>query len=290
LRFDFQDYYLERGTEYQLAPRLGIAYQATNSLRLRMSLGRFYQPEGIQELQVLDGIERYFKPQRSDQAIAGLEWSHNQWQLVLDAWYKDYEDPKGRFENIFNPFVLLPEMESDRLGLLPGDARAYGVDLDFRYELGPSVTAQLRYSYMEAEDKLDGRWIDRRWSQEHTVNSSLVWQREDFSLGLALLWHSGWRSTLLPGFIPEDTTIDPFDYLNNTELRDHFSIDVSARYGWTFPRARLEIYADISNITDRSNEAGVDFDEEEVDGGFLLEPDRETLLDTVVSLGVTLSF
>ena len=80
------------------------------------------------------------------------------------------------------------------------------------------------------------------------------------------------------------------DYLNNRELREHFSIDISARYAWDLPRARLEIYADISNITDRSNQAGVDFDEEEVDGGYVLEPDRETLLDLVPSVGITLSF
>ena len=31
-------------------------------------------------------------------------------------------------------------------------------------------------------------------------------------------------------------------------------------------------------------------DEEEVDGGWVLEPDRETLLDLVPSVGITLSF
>ncbi len=290
LRWDWQDYYLDSGTNHQLAPRIGLAFDASDELRLRLSLGRFYQAEGIQELQVLDGIEQFYRPQRSDQVVAGMELSRGDWDLVLEAYYKDYEDPKGRFENVFNPFVLLPEMESDRLGLLPEEARAYGVDIDLQHAFTATLSGQLRYSYMKAEDKLEDTWVDRRWAQEHTVNASLLWQEDNFSIAIAALWHSGWRSSRLPAFIPEDDPIDIVDYLNNTELRDHVSIDISARYRWDFRRARVEVFADISNITDRSNQAGIDYDEEEVDGGYTLEPDQETLLDLVPSVGITLSF
>lgn len=290
LRWDWQDYYLQNDTDHQIAPRLGVVFNASESMLLRLSVGRFYQPEGIQELQVLDGIQRFYQPQRSDQFLFGVEWRASHWQLVLETYYKRYANPKGRFENAFNPFVLLPEMESDRLGLLPEKAASRGIDLDLGYQWSPSLSAQLRYSYMTAQDKLEGRWVDRRWSQSHTVNAGLQWQSGGFSLGLALLWHSGWRSTALPGFIAEDDPIDILDYLNNTELREHFSLDISARYTWNFPQARLELYADISNLTNRSNVAGIDFDEEEVEGGFTLEPDRETLLGRVPSIGFTLSF
>lgn len=290
LRWDWQDYYLERGADHQLSPRLGVVYRVSDKLRWRLSAGRFYQPEGIQELQVLDGLTRFFRPQRSDQVVAGLEWGDARRQLVFEAWLKSYDNTKGRFENIFNPFVLLPEMESDRLQLTPDRARARGVDLEFRQEITQALVGQLRYSYLTAEDRLEKRWTERRWSQEHTVNTSLVWQRENFSLAAAALWHSGWRSTRLPGYVPADVEIDPLDFLNNTELREYFSIDLSARYRWTFPRCRIEVYADISNLTDRSNQAGIDYDEEEVAGGFLLAPDRESLLDRVTSVGITLSF
>ena len=290
LRWDWQDYYLESGPDHQLAPRIGIARDLDDRTRLRLSIGRFYQPEGIQELQVLDGIERFYEPQRSNQAVFGLEHGGNRWRLVLEAYYKDYQNPKGRFENVFNPFVLLPEMESDRLGLLPKEATAYGADLDFEFELSPGLTTQFRYSFMQAEDRLEGRRVDRRWSQQHTVNAGITWQRDAFSLSAALLWHSGWRSTLLPGFVPEDEPLDILAYLNNVELREHFAIDISARYRWQFPRAKVEIFADIGNVTDRLNEAGIDFDEEEVEGGYLLEPDQETLLGRIPSIGIIVSF
>jgi outer membrane receptor protein involved in Fe transport len=290
IRWDWQDYYVERGSDSQFSPRLGLAFSASEHTLWRLSVGRFYQPEGIQELQVLDGVQTFYEPQRSDQVVAGVEWSDRGWQVILEAYFKRYEDTKGRFENIFNPFVLLPEMESDRLGLFPEEARAYGLDVDLAYDVTPGLRAGLRYSYMHAEDKLEGEWIDRRWSQRHTANASLIWQQDNFSLAVALLWHSGWRSTQLPAFIPDEAPINVLDYLNNRELREYLSIDISARYSWDLPRARLQIYADISNVTDRSNQAGVDFDEEEVDGGYTLTPDRETLLELVPSVGVTLSF
>ncbi|MCZ6830852.1 MAG: TonB-dependent receptor [Gammaproteobacteria bacterium] len=295
LRWDFQDYYLQRGTEQQLSPRLGLAYELGESTRLRLSLGRFNQPEGIQELQVIDGIERFFKPQQSDQVIAGLEWDRGDLEFVAEIYYKRYRDQKGRFENMFNPFVLLPEMEPDRVGLYPQRASAQGLDLDLKVTFLPALTGQLRYSHMQAQDRIEGKWIERRWSQQHTLNASLIWQKQSYSLSAAITWHSGWRSTQLPPVVPEGVVIPVSEVLNNTLLRDYFSLDISARKSWRIGKTQLQVYADISNVTDRANVAGIDWDvdEGEDENGnifFLLSPDSETLLKRVPSMGITLSF
>ena len=289
LRWDSQDYY-DGGREQQLSPRLGLAWEISDQLRSRVSLGRFHQPEGIHELQVLDGITRFFPPQHSDQIVAGFEWRREELEVVGEFYYKRYGDQKGRFENMFNPFVLLPEMEPDRVGLYPDKAQARGFDLDGRWRFSETLDSFFRYSYMDARDHLDGKWVDRRWSQRHTVNTGLAWQRNGLVLSLAITWHSGWRSSALPEFVPEDTVIPATEALNNTVLREYFSLDVSARKSWEIGRTRWEIYADISNLTDRKNQAGIDYDVEEVDGGYALTPDQETLLGRVPSIGITLSF
>jgi len=290
LRWDFQNYYIDQDSEQQISPRLGMAYWWNDSTLMRLSVGRFYQQEGIQELQVIDGITRFFEPQHSDQVVAGIQWQNEALELVAEFYYKRYDDQKGRFENIFNPFVLLPEMEPDRVGLWPDKAVAKGFDLDSKFILMDPLNGYFRYSYMDAEDRINGEWVDRRWSQRHTVNTGLVWQGDTFSVSLAVTWHSGWRSTLMPAYIEEDTVIAVESVLNNTELDDYFSLDFGARKHWEFSRAKVEIYADIINITDHENLAGIDFDIEEVDGGFELTPDHETLLGRVPSVGITLSF
>jgi outer membrane receptor protein involved in Fe transport len=126
LRWDTQDYYIDRGIDHQLSPRLGLAYQWDEATRLRLSLGRFRQPEGVQELQVLDGITRFYRPQYADQLVAGIERTRGDLELVAEVYYKRYGDLKERFENMFNPFVLLPEMEPDRVRLDPDRAVARG--------------------------------------------------------------------------------------------------------------------------------------------------------------------
>jgi outer membrane receptor protein involved in Fe transport len=290
LRWDIQDYYLDQGSELQWSPRLGLAYQWTDETIVRLSLGRYHQQEGVQELQVIDGVTQFFAPQRSDQIIAGLYFSKARVELAAEVYYKRYGDTKGRFENIFNPFVLLPELEPDRVGLWPDRAVARGVDLDGRLALLEPLNAYVRYSYMHAQDRLNNQWVDRRWSQRHTVNSGLAWQGETFSLSLAVTWHSGWRSARMPAFVAEDTVVPVERVLNNSELDDYFSLDVGARKFWELSRVRIEVYADIINITDHKNAAGVDYDVEEVDGGYELTPDTEVLLGRVPSVGITLSF
>jgi hypothetical protein len=143
---------------------------------------------------------------------------------------------------------------------------------------------------MDARDRLQGHWVDRRWSQRHTVSAGLNWRRGSFGAGLALTWHSGWRSSLLPNFVNEDTTIAVASVLNNTELRNYLSLDINLHKSWEIGRTRLLLYADISNLTDRRNEAGIDFDVEEVEGGYAILPDHETLLGRIPSVGLTLSF
>ncbi len=290
LRWDAQNYYIDRGSEFQWSPRLGASYEWSQSTQLRLSLGRFHQQEGIQELQVIDGVTHFFKPQYADQVVAGLRWQRGAIEATGEIYYKRYSGLKGRFENIFNPFVLLPEMEPDRVGLRPDKARATGLDLDVGFILAEPASAYFRYSYMDAEDRIDSKWVDRRWSQQHTISTGAVWQGDSFSVSVGLTWHSGWRTTRLPGFVPEDTIIPLNTVLNNTQLDDYVSLDINARKHWVFPRCRVEIYADIVNVTDRRNEAGIDFDIEEVDDGYELTPDRETLLGRVPSVGITLSF
>ncbi len=257
---------------------------------MRLAVGRYYQPEGIHELQVLDGESRFFTPQRSDQAIVGIEWRKGEFQFVGDIYYKRYTDVKKRYENMFNPFVLLPEMEPDRVGITPDNAFARGLDLDAKYVCFDDLTIQFRYSYIKAEDKVNDKWVPRRWSQDQTVNGIVIWARESYSLSAALTWHSGWRTSELPAAVEENTTLPIESVLNNGELGEHFSLDVNARKTWSISRSQLEIYADVSNVTQRRNSAGVDYDIEIEDGQNMLKPDKGILLPRITSVGFIISF
>ena len=291
MRWDVQTYY-QGNTRYQVSPRLGLAYDLSEVLRMRMSLGRFYQPEALHELQVLDGETQYFKPQKSDHFVLGIDWQGEKAHFIADIYYKKYRNQKQRYENIFNPFVLLPELEPDRVKISPEKAFAQGIDLDLSYTFSSALHSTVRYSYMSAKDKLNQVWVPRRWSQKHTLNTSLVWERGSWLLSTAATWHSGWRTSQLDSQYEEGTLLEIEEVLNNVNLGPYFSLDISVRKYWDVGKTRIEVFANITNLSDRTNEAGIDYDfeESEEDSNLLLLPDPEFLPGLIPSIGISITF
>ena len=129
------------------------------------------------------------------------------------------------------------------------------------------LVTTLRYSYMDVDDRIsrtsegtsEGTWVPRRWSQRHTVNAIVAWTRDDYTLAAALTWHTGWRTTVPPRAIGIDETLPMEQVLNNTELRDYLSLDISGSKSWAVGRSTVTVFADITNALDRNNVAGIDY-------------------------------
>ena len=95
-----------------------------DDLTLRFDAGRYYQPDGVNEMDTADGVDRLYKPQRADHYIANLLWHWSAGsQLRIEAYEKEYERTTPRFENVFDPFVILPQV-ADRPSADRFDARA----------------------------------------------------------------------------------------------------------------------------------------------------------------------
>jgi outer membrane receptor protein involved in Fe transport len=290
LRWDFQDYYAS-GLDTHVSPRLGVRYALSDTVTLRSSVGRYYQPEAIHEMKVTDGVDHFLAAQRADHVIGSVDWDANAGTSVrAEAYYKDYQPTRTRFENLFNTFVLLPELEPDRVALTPSRARVEGIDLQARFPVLPSLTGVLRGSYMNADDRIDGTWVARKWSQHYTAQGMLAWQHEFWSAAAAFTWHSGWRTTGMPGSVPIGTVIPLASILNNAILDDYVSIDISMKRTWRVGRASITASVDLTNISNHENLAGIDYIAEETATDVLLTPDEETLLPWIPSVGVIVSF
>ena len=290
LRWDFQDYF-DTGLKDDISPRLGFKYQPREDLTLRLDVGRFHQPEAIHEMQVTDGVDHFSETQHADHWIVAVEWlARSNLAVRAEAYRKQYNNPKLRFENLFNPFVLLPELESDRVPVAPREAEAYGFDLELTRDFNTSLTTTFRYSYMDADDLINDTWVPRRWSQRHTINAIATYRAETYTLSAALTWHTGWRTSTPPPSIGVGETIPLEALLNNTELREYLSFDVSASRSWQVGRTLITAYADITNLFDRNNQAGIDYDIEEVGDRYVFFPDQETLLPIIPSVGILIAF
>ncbi len=288
-RWDFQDY--GRTFDRQFSPRFSSRLDLAEHTHLRLSAGRFYQPEQIHELQAADGVADFQAPQYADHYIIGLDQEFPQAGLSLrvEGFVKNVRDTKLRFENLFNPWVLMPEITSDRVALAPQKARSRGFEISAGYEPSDRLNTWASYSYASSDDRLNDAWVPRSWDQEHTLSTGLIWRPGQWTVSAALIWHSGWRTTRPPELVAEGET--PELARNADELPSYVSLDAKIARTWQFSRNSVTLFAEITNVLDRDNVGAYEYDVEELDaGGYEVIPERFTLLPRVPSIGIRWSF
>ena len=186
--------------------------------------------------------------------------------------------------------MLTPELEPDRVAIPVSHAMAKGVDAQVRVDVTSQLTATLRYGYMDADDRLEGNWKPRAWSQRHTLQSTLTWQTETTTAGMALTWHSGWRTTRLPPSEPVGTQIPIAEIYNDGILNDYVSLDLSLSRTWHLGRASVTGQVDVVNALNHANRGGVEYDASETPADVLLVPNNKALLPWIPTVGVIVAF
>ena len=291
MRWDFQNYASD-GLSEQFSPRMSAKFNLGVDTDLRVSAGRFYQPEGIHELLVTDGLESFQKVQFADHYILGLDhrFGDSGWDIRMEAFYKRIKDPKRRFENLFNPLVLLPEIATDRVEIAPTRAYAKGFETTIRYNPNADLNVWLSYTRSTAEDYLENRWQPRSWDQQHTAAGGAIWNIGAWSISAAMIWHAGWRTTELPDTVP---SLDPLKLRRNGKsLSPYFSLDARVSRTWTWSNQSLTLFVEITNLTGRKNIGAVEYsmEEDEDNGGYLVEREDVNLLPLVPSIGIQWKF
>lgn len=237
----------------QWSPRLAAEYRWSESTVLRASFGRATQAERPDELMVADGDGRFHDPQRADQFVLGLEHRFGEYaQLRLEAYRKDVEDPLPRYENLFDPVTVLPELEVDRRRVEPLASRLYGIEASLRWQVGEPWSGWVGYTWSEAKDQFDGFSAPRSWNQLHSVFAGVSWSRLPWQLSANLLGHSGWRRNL---FEPDAAAggalvLSP---RNSAAWRPFVSLDLRASWRRPMRRGGLRAYGEIINAANRSN-------------------------------------
>ena len=268
LRWDDQTY-TETDSESQLSPRLNLLRSLGDATQLRLSWGRYHQSQGIGDLQIEDGITRFWPAQRADHIIVGVRHLIDEtYALRLEAFHKDMQRVRPRFENLHDPLGLIPEIQPDRVRLDPSSAKAQGVEVTLDRVNGP-LTWWLSYTWSEVTDQIDGRNQLRSWDQTHALQGGLQWSRNDWDISLAAKLHTGWPTTdlaLIDDGLDEDGEpqfIAVPGARNELRHGDFASIDFRISRKWKLTRSSLTAFLEVSNIAARHNECCLDFDFDE---------------------------
>ncbi len=295
LRWDDQTY-TELPSGSQFSPRFSVLHALGSKTDIRFSWGRYYQSQGIHELQIEDGVTNFLPAQRADHIIAGI--SHRigkQHSVRLEVFQKDMDDLKPRFENLYDPLALIPELQADRVRIAPSAARARGLELSVS-RAGRDLSWWASYTLAEVTDTVDGVEVPRSWDQRHSLQAGLTWSVANWDLSIAGHIRSGWPTTALaleeislPG---GETEIIAIPGPRNAERISNFS-SLDARVSRTFDvgRGTIMVFAEVSNLLDRKNICCFDYDLETDDSGEdVLELSTDTWLPLLPAIGILWEF
>jgi hypothetical protein len=289
VRWDAQDY-TRRHLDRQLSPRLNLLYEMNDATDLRASWGRYFQAQGIHELQVEDGVSHFLGAQRADHLILSIERQlAPSTRLRLELYQKDYSRPRPRFENLFDPLALMPELRADRVRIAPEASHVRAAEvLISRRNAGP-WTGWLSYTLSRAVDRIDGREVLRSWDQRHAIQIGIDRRGAFWDFALTGSWHSGWPATALN--IADSNGAITIAPRNSERLTDFSTVDVRVTRRFALRRGELETFGEVSNALNRQNACCRRYEASSLDdGGVELDVRTRSWLPLVPSLGVLWKF
>jgi len=277
-----------------LSPRVSIFHATRSGSEFRLSWGRYYQSAGINELQVEDGVSEFWPAQHADHIIAGLRLPlRNSLNLRLELYQKDIRQPRSRFENLFDPLELLPEVEPDRIRISPQSARARGVELMIDRRGDSPWSWWASYTLAEVADEFETGTVLRSWDQRHALQAGVNFSSESWNLGLAASVHSGWPTTEMR---LAETSVEPGYALvlgdrNAQRFATFATLDLRAGRRFVLGDNLLTTFFELSNALNRSNPCCVDFDVvEDDDGRLTIDRQEDHWLPLLPSIGFLLEF
>lgn len=276
-----------------LSPRLNLVYALGKASTFRLAWGLFHQSQRPYELQVPDGETSFSGTEQTEQRVIGFDHTFSVGRkktpllVRLEAYQREVDDPRPRFENLFEPISEFPEIEHDRFRITPESSRAYGVELLLKGSVGDKLDWWVSYAYARSQDRIDGRYVPRRIDQPHTFSCDLNYRLGAWNLNLAWRYHTGWPITAVSGQIVDDDIdgdvdddigdeeddegegedfededdgpeiVPVFGPINGERLSPYHRLDLRASREWKKKRGVLGFFIDIQNVYDRGNLAGL---------------------------------
>lgn len=290
LRWDEQSYGAD--ADDQWGPRVNLAWAAGDATSLRASWGRYQQFQGINELQVEDGVTVFLPAQRADHWILGVERDLPEgFVLRVEAYRKDYDSLKPRYESLFDPLSLVPELRWDRVRIAPDSARAEGVETLLTRRSGDPWNGWVSYTWSRVTDDEDGVETRRSWDQAHSVGAGLTWTSGPWNATLAAAYHTGWPTT--PVSVADAGTPQAAIAVgrrNSIRYDDYSSVDLRVSRSFELRRGDLDVFAEVTNAFNQRNACCTDFSYAYPGGQLTLEREYRHWLPLVPSVGVLWRF
>lgn len=312
LRYDYISY----TDEQMLSPRVSVAYVLANNTFLRGAWGYYYQHQFINNMEVNYSAEMYRKAEMAEHYVLGFEHMFPVGlNFRIEAYYKDISLPSVNYQNLRDPWEVFPEARNDVVKLNISGARAKGIELFLKYDVGKKISWWFSYSLAKAEEHIDSiefnglldkqiGWLPRYNNQDHTLFTDIIY-RPDKKWVFNLSWQfwTGWPLTkynyeyvfLDNGkihYYPDHTLF------RGDRIKPYHRLDVRVNRRFELKRGHLDTYLHVINLYNRQNVRKYDRDVvndsgeliPDGNGGYITHEGYATWMGFVPAIGITWEF
>jgi hypothetical protein len=272
------------------SPRVNAAWMVSPATTVRAAWGYFYQPQGVYELQVEDGVTNFFPAQRAEHRVIGVDQSLGPALTArVELYDKVFTNPRPRFENLYDRIVVFPELRDDRTRVAPERSTARGVEVLLRHDTQGALSGWIHFTHATVTDEIGGRRVPRAWDQRNAATFCVNYKLgTSWNFNAAATWHSGWPTTPLVVSGTGTQVQIELGPLRSERLPAYRRVDVRAsrRVGaFTF-------FVDVFNALNQSNASNVNgfIVERQSDGSFSTKRIDDPVVGVVPSFGISWQF
>lgn len=262
LRYDFHSYPDDR----TWSPRVNLAFTPGSQSALKFGWGRFYQSQGIHELEIPDGKEVFSPTELAEHRVLGME--HVFWngiELRLEAYQKKLTHLRPRYINLIGTLDIFPELSGDRTREVPDWGEARGIEIYLHQNVGEKYSWWAGYCLTSAKDWIAGRYVPRQYDQRHTIDLNFNYKPSTrWRFNVSWQFHSGWPYTDMYLRIREtegrglQTILTP-NKLREDRLPAYHRLDLRLSRYFELSKGRLSVVLELINAYSRANVKTFDY-------------------------------
>jgi hypothetical protein len=263
------------------SPRASVAWAVGRASVVRVGWGHYNQSQRAYELDVEDGDGRFYPAERSEQWVAGYEHvfgggtSGPITALRAEVYRRSVENPRPRYESLFEAFERFPEGEPARVRVEPESGRAKGVELFLQGRGGSRFGWWVNYALAKTEETIAGEEVPRSIDQRHTVNVDVNYRLgRGWDANLAWRFHTGWPTTPLAAAETGGAASPAVGPRNSGRLPNYHRLDARVSRKWSIRSGSLTVFGDVQNAYGRRNVAGFDLEVDDATEEIFLKKER----------------
>ncbi|MFH1197880.1 MAG: TonB-dependent receptor, partial [bacterium] len=263
--------------ENLLSPRVNLFYAIDKRTFIRGALGRFNQPQGLNELRVQMGERTFNAAQLSNHYLLGFEHHFlNGVNLRVEAYYKSNSRKKPDYRQYAPPadIEMFPEMSYENIKVYTDHSIAKGIEVYLKYDTGGAISFWGSYALSSVEDFINnvesaGNVIPVYGNypgvsdQRHTFYFDLNYRPDkNWHINVAWQFHSGWPYSELinsDNMSEEEKYQAAMDNYLQSNYPSYHRLDVRVNRYFDTSIGRISLFVELINLYSRDNVRAYDY-------------------------------